>query len=263
MDNSTLFNQAEIKYFDCTDATIAYRQFGKGPPLVFIHGFPVHGYTWRHILPELQKMFTCYVLDLPGLGLSKWSKATDFHFKAQAGRITDFLRSQGVNPCSIIAHDTGATSARIIALSKKIELRTLIMFNTEVPNHRPPWIPFYQKSSLIPFSHYIFKASLKNQLFVRSSMGLKAFYADKRLLKIESNLAPYLDLITSTNHRMKGALSYLRGCDLKYMDSLKERHQEITADVIIIWGEQDVTFPVEYGEMLASQFRAGDFHRIS
>jgi len=40
-------------------------------------------------------------------------------------------------------------------------------------------------------------------------MGLKAFYADKRLLKIESNLAPYLDLITSTNHRMKGALSYL------------------------------------------------------
>ena len=193
MENDAIFNQAEVKHYECTDAIIAYRQFGSGFPIVFIHGFPVHGYTWRHILPELQKEHTCYVLDLLGLGLSKWTKETDFHFKAQANRIIDFLKSKEINSCSIIAHDTGATTARVVALSKEIEINTLVLFNTEVPNHRPPWIPLYQKASLLPFSHYVFKASLKNKLFVRSSMGLRAFYADKRLLKEESNIAPYLD----------------------------------------------------------------------
>lgn len=262
MKNESLFNQAEVKYYEGTDATIAYRKFGSGFPIIFIHGFPVYGYTWRHILPELQKEHTCYVLDLPGLGLSKWTEETDFHFKAQASRIIDFLKFKGIDSCSLIAQDTGATTARIIALRKEIEIKTLVLFNTEVPNHRPPWIPFYQKSSLLPLSHYVFKASMKNKWFVKSSLGFKAFYADKSLLDIKSNLAPYLDLATNSNHQMKGALSYLRGCDLAYMDTLKERHKDISAKVILIWGEKDVTFPVKYGAQLAKQFTDAEFHRI-
>ena len=82
--NESLFNEAEIKYYECPDSTIAYREYGSGFPMIFIHGFRVHGYTWRHILLDIQKIFRCYVLDLPGLGLSKWTKETDFHFKAQA-----------------------------------------------------------------------------------------------------------------------------------------------------------------------------------
>ena len=158
------------------------------------------------------------------------------------------MKSKGIKSCSIIAHDTGATTARIVSLTKEIEIKTLVLFNTEVPNNRPPWIPLYQKASLLPFSHYVFKASLKNKLFVNSSMGFKAFYADKSLLNKESNLKQYLNLMTITNHRIKGALSYLRGCDLKFMDTLEERHKEITARVIIIWGKKDVTFPIEYGK---------------
>ena len=262
MDINTFFNQAEIKEFHSTDATIAYRKYGNGPPVLFIHGFPVHGYTWRKILPELSKKHTCYVVDLPGLGLSQWTEKTNFHFEAHSDRLVQFLKSADINSCSIIAHNTGATTARLMALSKEIEVPTLILLNTEVPNHRPPWIELYQKASQLPLSHHFFKLSLKNKYFVRSGMGLKAFYTDKRLLKEEENIAPYIDLVTSTTKSMKGALSYLRGCDLKFMDTLKEKQKLIKSRVVLIWGEDDVTFPVEYGEKLASQFKAAEFYRI-
>lgn len=262
IDHIALFNQAEIKEFDCVDATITYRKYGSGSPLLFIHGFPVHGYTWRKILPELSKKNTCYVVDLPGLGLSKWTKETDFHFEAQSDRLIKLLKSEGLDSCAIIAQNTGATTARVMALSKEIEVSTLVLFNTEVPDHRPPWIELYQKASQIPFSHYFFKLSLKNKYFVRSGMGLKAFYANKELLKDQENVSPYIDLVISTNERMKGALSYLRGCDLKFMDTLKEKQKLIESKVILIWGENDVTFPVRYGEELASQFNDAEFYRI-
>lgn len=262
MNISTLFHQAEISEYVCDDSTLAYRVFGSGPALLFIHGFPVHGYTWRKLLPELMESHTCYVVDLPGLGLSQWTDKTNFHFEAQAARLIKFMKSKDIESCSIIAHDTGATTARLIALSEELEVINLVLFNTEIPGQRPPWIELYQKASLLPLAHQFFKMAVTNKYFIRSGMGLKAFYADKSLLENSENISPYIDLMTSTNERTKGALSYLRGCDLNYMDTLKERHQQIQSNVLMIWGAQDVTFPVDQAMEMSKQFQDAKFFSI-
>ena len=257
-----MFDQAEIYEYVCVDSTLAYRVFGSGPALLFIHGFPVHGYTWRKLLPELMENHTCYVVDLPGLGLSQWSDKTNFHFEAQAARLIDFMKSKNIERCSIIAHDTGATTARLIALSEELKVVNLVLFNTEIPGERPPWIELYQKASLLPLAHFFFKMAVTNKYFIRSAMGFKAFYADKSLLENSENISPYIDLMTSNNERTKGALSYLRGCDLNYMDTLQERHKLIQSNVLLIWGVQDVTFPAEHGKKMSKQFRDAKFFSI-
>ena len=91
MTPESLFATASLERHDVADATLAVRRFGSGPALVLIHGFPVHGYTWRALLPALAEHHTCFVLDLPGLGDSGWTDATDFSFTGQARRVAALL----------------------------------------------------------------------------------------------------------------------------------------------------------------------------
>ena len=63
-------------------------------------------------------------------------------------------------------------------------------------------------------------------------MGFKAFYTNKSLLKEEENIAPYIDLVTSTNERMKGALSYLRGMTREAaVNALRSLNDPLTSTV--------------------------------
>jgi pimeloyl-ACP methyl ester carboxylesterase len=43
----SFYATAAVERHELGDATLAVRRFGNGPALVLIHGFPVHGYTWR------------------------------------------------------------------------------------------------------------------------------------------------------------------------------------------------------------------------
>jgi hypothetical protein len=38
---------APVEKVGAGDATLALRRFGSGPPILLVHGFPLHGYTWR------------------------------------------------------------------------------------------------------------------------------------------------------------------------------------------------------------------------
>ena len=144
------YESLELQKLRIEDVSIGLRQIGKGKNLVFIHGFPTHGYTWRKLIPELSKHFKCHILDLPGLGDSEWTNITDFNSKSQARYISKLLEKIGINRCSLIAHNSGATITRYIAIKEKEKIENLIILNTEIPNHRPPWIPFYQKIGLLP-----------------------------------------------------------------------------------------------------------------
>lgn len=257
--NEAFFKSAEIELFDCSDATLAIRRYGSGPALIFIHGWPLYSYTWRHLLPKLAKQFTCYLVDLPGLGDSQWTEQTDFDFEAKARQVVEFLTAKKINKYSLIAHDTGATVARLIAFTEGHQVEQLILFNTEIPHHRPPWIPFYQFVSKIPFSQFMFRLNLRSRLFIHSPMGFRGFYTDRKLLDEPTNIKPYTQPLIQSSHRMIGAMKYLQGVNFKIVDQLKERHKNIQTPVIFIWGAADPTFPVKLGEEMTKQLPNAQF----
>jgi len=238
------------------DVSIGLRQIGQGKHLVFIHGFPTHGYTWRKIIPALSKYFRCHILDLPGLGDSEWTRKTNFNTTSQASYIRKLLDNLGIHTYSLIAHNSGATIARQIALTKKEKVENLVLFNTEIPNHRPPWIPFYQKVGQLPFVPTLIRTCLQQQWFIKSSMGFREFYADKSMLDTASNIFPYVDPAVRSLYRTKGALKYLKGIDWKLVDDFEHLHKRIKARTLFIWGEKDKTFPINLGKQMIEQFKS-------
>src|SRR3989442_1434932 len=75
---SEQFVSRTIQWAPVANSMIAYRRFGKGDPLLLLHGWPLSSMTFRKLVPLLQDQFDCYVPDLPGCGQSEWSSKTDF-----------------------------------------------------------------------------------------------------------------------------------------------------------------------------------------
>jgi pimeloyl-ACP methyl ester carboxylesterase len=251
---AAFYAAAAIEHHQVEDATLAVRRFGSGPDLVFLHGFPTHGYTWRFLLPALAEHFTCRTIDLAGLGDSRSNAGTDFRFTAQARRVNALLAKLGIERCSLVAHDTGATVARLVALGDPRRIAAQALINTEIPGHRPPWIPFYCWSARLPGASLSFRPLLGMQWYLRSGMGFGAFYSDRRLFDDPTRLGPYVDPLVQSGERLRGMLGYLTGIEWNVVDSLRERHASLAGPTLLVWGEDDVTFPVTRAESMVAQF---------
>lgn len=255
MNFETYYHSISPKLIEIDDTHIALRKYGRGPNLCLIHGFPTHGYTWRKILPSLAEHFTCYVVDLPGLGDSKWTATTDFKSEVQADRLLQMLDLLKLKDYSLIAHDSGATVARIMALKEPKKVKKMVLFNTEISNHRPPWIPLYQAIALLPLVPWTIRQMLKSKLFVRSPMGFKEFYSDKSMLNNPINVNPYLQPLIASKEKTAGAFRYLKGIDWTAIDGFETTHKDIQAETLLLWGMDDKTFPFDLAKAIPAQFK--------
>jgi pimeloyl-ACP methyl ester carboxylesterase len=233
---------------------MAYRKIGSGPPLLLIHGWPFSSLSYRKLARRLSPRFTCYLPDTPGLGETTWGPHTDFAFAAQAESMKRFADGLGLGPYALLAHDTGASIARHLTLSDP-RVGRLVLLNTEIPDHRPPWIPLYQRLVVAPGSALTFRLLLRSALFRRSGMGFGGCFDDPALLD-DDFLACFVSPLVGSSRRMQGVINYLRGIDWAMVDGFARRHAEIRIPVLLVWGADDPTFPVARARPMAAQFPA-------
>jgi pimeloyl-ACP methyl ester carboxylesterase len=84
---------------------------GNGEPILFIHGMPTSGRLWKAIIERLCGRFTCFALDLPGMGNSPRERYDpDFlrHFAEEIDRIRIENR---IEKWHVVGHDAGAVVA--------------------------------------------------------------------------------------------------------------------------------------------------------
>lgn len=88
---------------------IFYRDFGAGPPLLLVHGFPTAGCDWDDIAAVLSRHFRLLVPDLIDYGRSRNNTGKRYHIHDQADMIEALLQHAGVSAVHIVAHDVGDT----------------------------------------------------------------------------------------------------------------------------------------------------------
>jgi len=240
-------------FVDVGHARVCYRKAGEGPALVLLHGFPLSGLTWRKVVPELSKRFTCYAFDLVGFGESTSQDATDFSSTGQAGVLQRALSAQGVSSYALLGNDTGGWIARELALLDPTRVTHLVLTNTEIPGHRPPWIPLYQFLARLPGSGFVFRRLLASRRFRRSAMGFGGCFEDLDLIDGEFAglfLAPLL----SSPDRFSSMLQFLVRMRFERLDRFADLHGKLSMPVAFLWGAADPTFPEEAARAMVSQF---------
>jgi pimeloyl-ACP methyl ester carboxylesterase len=78
-------------------------------PVVFVPGLLGSAYGFRHVIPDISKTNTVYVIDPLGTGSSSAPEKSDYSLTAQAGRIGEVARALGIRRAIFACHSTGAS----------------------------------------------------------------------------------------------------------------------------------------------------------
>jgi 3-oxoadipate enol-lactonase len=115
---------------------VVYTDEGKGPALVFLHGFPLNRATWQKQLDAFRASYRIIAPDLRGLGESEaGSGATTM---AQFAEDThELLKQVGVSPIVLIGHSMGGYVALAFARQFPQMLKGLVLVATRSGNDTP------------------------------------------------------------------------------------------------------------------------------
>jgi pimeloyl-ACP methyl ester carboxylesterase len=107
-----------------------YLRAGSGPPVLFIHGLVAYSFSWRFTIPALAPHFTCYAVDLLGMGDSERPCGIDVSPRALAEGLVAFMHSQCDEPWTVIGNSHGGGVAMWVArlaADAGIPLRRLVL----------------------------------------------------------------------------------------------------------------------------------------
>ena len=162
----------------------------------------------------------------------------------------------------LLGQDSGAMIGRQLALIDDGRIRKFAMTNTEIPGHRPRWIRTFRGAMRnIPRANTLFRWLLAQRWFLRSPLGFRGAFSKLELIDGEFREHIVQPLVYSS-YRMQGHMEFLLGWHWGLLDSMKQKHAQITMPVLLIWGEDDRTFPVEKAEKMAQQFPTCEVCRI-
>lgn len=260
-DAMNLFRTAPERHVDVGAGQVAYRRVGTGPDVLFVHGWPVSGATYRGLLPHLADHVTCHVIDLVGAGQSRFDRTTRIDVAQHIASVRHVVEALDLDDVAVVGHDSGGMIARH-ALAGDSRLRAMALVNTE----QPPGVDWRFKQFLVMaklpgFERMLAWAGMRRGLR-RNRFLLGDCFTDRKLLDgafEEFFLAPLRD----DPERRWAAGKLIRSFDLQYVAELAEVHSRITVPVQLVWGEDDPFFPVGQAREMVATFPDARLHVVS
>ena len=247
-----LFRQPPARFLDVGSGEVAYRTVGTGPDVLFVHGWPVSSATFRCLLPHLADHVTCHLVDLPGAGSSRYPAGTQLTIANHIHSVRRVIDLLGFTDVAVVGHDSGGMIARH-AVAGDERLRALALIDTE----QSTGVSWKFKTFLAGRKVPGFGASLgflagKPRLR-RNRLVLGDAFVDRSLLDGEFDDFFLRPLHSSKEHRA-ATMQLLRSFDYRFVRELGELHRKVTAPVLLVWGEHDKFFPVQWARDMVADF---------
>ena len=126
------------EYAEVNGVRLHYVRAGKGPLVVFLHGFPEFWYEWKNQIAEFSKDHTVVAPDMRGYNLS--SKPTELsayqipHLVEDVRALaSELMKSTGGSTFTLVAHDWGGVVAWVFAALHPEMLDKLVIVNAPHP----------------------------------------------------------------------------------------------------------------------------------
>jgi len=242
-----------FKFIELQDASLPYWKIGRGPDLVFIHGWPLDGRTWRVAVELLKDRFTCHVVDLPRAGISSWSNETRIGVKSYGDIVYECVQQMNIDgeKFGFIGQNTGGSFARLAAARMPERLLGIVLGNTEIPYRHSLHLWLLFSLGGIWCLDTLLKIVLMSRLG-RSSLLLMATGHRRHLHGEFTDL--FLRPLINERRLMSAATDTLRAISARDFNCIRQAHGKIQAPVKLVWGAQDVWFPNRAAQLMLKEF---------
>lgn len=236
--------------------TIRYLDVGKARrgTVLLMHGIPTWGYLYSAIIPNLVEAgYRAVAPDFLGHGWSDRRDRFDRSFQDQARMIRALLNALDIERVDLVGHDTGGAVALILAIEHASTIRRLVVTNAVCYDRFD--------DDMLDFGHPLrwkprSVADLVEALEASLAAGLSR---PERLTPAfrKGIIAPWAS--------EEGKLSLIRNASALNANqtmALVDRHADIAAPTMVLWGMDDPWQRAEDGERLASEVPGAVFRAI-
>jgi pimeloyl-ACP methyl ester carboxylesterase len=254
MDIATFHKSRRFAYVK--SGRIAYLDIGEGPAALFVHGVPLNGYHWRHVIERIRHRRRCIAIDLMGLGYTEIAPNQDVSFAAQARMIAEVIDSLGIEKIDLVSNDSGGAIAQIFAAHHPDRLNSLVLTNCDVHDGWPPpqVLPVIERArngTLAPiFQPLVDRPDLVRERFAKGeSVPLFRCYADPGILTDEL-IRLYLQPPLSSQQRIDAFQRYWLAFDNTQTTAIHAALKRLTVPTLIVWGLDDIFFDKKWAYWL-------------
>jgi pimeloyl-ACP methyl ester carboxylesterase len=244
------------RFAEVKSGRIAYFEAGQGPAALFLHGVPLNGYHWRHIIDRVRHRRRCIAIDLMGLGFTEIAPSQDVSFTAQAQMIAEVLDALDIETVDLVANDSGGAIAQIFAAHQSHRLSSLVLTNCDVHDGWPPRqvlpvIEHARKGTISSvFGPMAERPDLARERYARGEPApLFRAYADPSILTDEL-IRLYLEPPLSSPARIDAFQRYWLSFDNKHTVAIQDALKKLEVPTLIVWGLKDIFFDVRWAYWL-------------
>ncbi len=221
---------------------LAVTESGSGVPLVLLHGWGLHSGVWQSILPELNKQFYCYAVDMLGHGESQGSNNQSFALNNMREALYSLINSIESDNIILAGWSLGGLVAMdyLSHFPNKIKKLILITANACFCK-QPDWPHGLDITVLDSFAQQLEQDYQKT---VDKFMTLQMFGVDdyKYSLKVLKN---------SIASRSVPSMQALRnGLEILKTTDLRKKLPTLSQATLMISGERDRLMPYQAAEAM-------------
>lgn len=224
---------------------------GSGPPVVFVHGWPLTSETWSGVIAAMGHPVTAITFDLPGAGQSEWQDSEKLSLTALSSAVVAVVREVSpVRPVVLCGHDSGGGLARSAAVELGALVAGMVLGNTEIPGVHSWRFSMLMGGMRVPGAQALTAAAIRTS--VGRALLLRDAVADRS--RVPSLAERFLLPLAETPRRLEGALAVIDGVRASDFDAIGACHPKITCPVQLIWGAECRWFPLEGARAMGETF---------
>jgi haloalkane dehalogenase len=223
---------------------IAYTDAGAGEPVLLLHGIPTWSFLYADAIPLLEPHCRVIAPDFLGHGWSDRRDRFDRSLTAQTAAMLALLDALEIERATIVGHDTGGGVALIMGIEHPERVARLVLSNVVAYDSWPI-------DDMIALSDPRWRDKAPREVadFVAGGLPDGIHNAERLTPDFrEGIVAPYAD--------EEGKISLIRNAsalNTNHTMALVDRHAEISAPTLVLWGRHDPWQTIADGERLAAE----------